>query len=731
MAFFLTLADMLSRLGYSNVKLTRLLTERDELNAALRESQERFLIAKDAAGLGIHDLDVASGAIQWDDRVRELWAVGPDEEITYDVFLSGVHPDDREATQAAVDKAMDPGGDGLYDATYRVVGRDDGRVHWVHAAGRVSFEDGHPLRLVGAVEDVTRRKHEEARAQQELETTRLLLQAAESLVSRRSLSSVLDTLADLALRLTAHSRATVILWHEESRSLTVETSKGATPLAQGLRVAFDDLSIPAQEAIELKASRVIDYDALPQGRRGVSETIPSFLALDVPLVYRGRLFGLLAIDDPDERRAFEDQEIRLVEGIASQAAVAIENARLLAVEQERARFAETLSEIDTGLRTSLDRREMIRGAVAEGARVLGADSGALSRHRGHDFVVEYAVGFSEDPTGLVMADELEHHSLLALETRRPVLVENVHTDPRVEATHLLSYGVGAVIVVPLIVADEAYADLFFNFTSPRRFSPTEVEFARRLGASLSLALENARLYAQQQRIATTLQENLIHPLPEVDGLELAIRSLPANEPELVGGDFSDVFLLADGRVVIVIGDVAGKGIRAAGLTETVRSTMRAFATIDSAPPFILRKTNELLLRHGQDETHVTAFVCVLDPRTGYLAAASAGHPAPVHLSPFSCRILDLPFGPPLGTFAVDYVPTHLTLTPDDCLVLFTDGVMEARRGGEMLGEARLVQIVEQRRGLSAPELAQAVADEALAFGGGLRDDLHVVVVRLA
>ncbi len=124
----------------------------------------------------------------------------------------------------------------------------------------------------------------------------------------------------------------------------------------------------------------------------------------------------------------------------------------------------------------------------------------------------------------------------------------------------------------------------------------------------------------------------------------------AFEPDLVGGDFSDVFVVDDTHVVVLIGDVAGKGVRAAGLTETVRSTVRALATIDTSPAFILARSNELLLRFDPAEPHVTAFLAVLDPHTGHLSYASAGHPAPVHLGAFTCRTLEVAFGPPLGTF---------------------------------------------------------------------------------
>jgi serine phosphatase RsbU (regulator of sigma subunit) len=294
------------------------------------------------------------------------------------------------------------------------------------------------------------------------------------------------------------------------------------------------------------------------------------------------------------------------------------------------------------------------------------------------------------------------------------------------------FGVRSVLCVPLLARDEVLGVIFFNqHHAAVAFTPQTVDFAGRLAAAIASALENARMYEEQQRIAETLQENFIHEPPAVSGLELGVVTKTAYEPELVGGDFSDVFAVDDGRVVVLIADVAGKGVHAAGLTETVRSTVRAFATIEPSPAFILAKTNELLLRFDPDEPHVTAFLAVLDPQSGGLSYASAGHPSPVHVSARACRPLDVAFGPPLGSFAHDYRSAHAVLTLEDYLVLYTDGVTEARRDGELLGERRLLEIVEELRGRSAQAVAEGVRDAVLAYGGRLRDDLQVVVLRLA
>lgn len=134
------------------------ITKKAEL--ALRESEQRLRLAKSAAQLGIHDFNLVTGELNWDDRVRELWGIGPDDPLSYDLFMSRLHPDDRVPTQAAVDRAVDPSGNGRYHAEYRLV--HPGRTIWVEATGQVTFEQGHAIRLVGTIQDITERKEFQA-----------------------------------------------------------------------------------------------------------------------------------------------------------------------------------------------------------------------------------------------------------------------------------------------------------------------------------------------------------------------------------------------------------------------------------------------------------------------------------------------------------------------------------------------------------------------------------------
>ena len=139
-------------------------TEREHTESALRESEARLRVACEAADLGIHDMDLRTGTISWDTRIRGLWGIEISEPVSYaGVFLAGLHPDDRAAADAQLTRALDPHGDGRYLAEYRVINRVDGVMRWVQATGRVAFDGDAAQRLVGTMQDITERKLADAR----------------------------------------------------------------------------------------------------------------------------------------------------------------------------------------------------------------------------------------------------------------------------------------------------------------------------------------------------------------------------------------------------------------------------------------------------------------------------------------------------------------------------------------------------------------------------------------
>jgi PAS domain S-box-containing protein len=137
-------------------------TERKKAEEELIQTQNRLSIATKAAKIGIHDYDIVANTVQWDERIREIWGVELDEPVTYETFIENVHPDDRAAVQAEMNKALDPKRGDFY-AEYRVINRKDKKVRWVYATGKTFFDDSYnAVRLIGTAEDITERKKAEA-----------------------------------------------------------------------------------------------------------------------------------------------------------------------------------------------------------------------------------------------------------------------------------------------------------------------------------------------------------------------------------------------------------------------------------------------------------------------------------------------------------------------------------------------------------------------------------------
>jgi serine phosphatase RsbU (regulator of sigma subunit) len=241
-----------------------------------------------------------------------------------------------------------------------------------------------------------------------------------------------------------------------------------------------------------------------------------------------------------------------------------------------------------------------------------------------------------------------------------------------------------------------------------------------------------RLCESELRIAATaVQEYFLHPLPAIDGLELAAFSAVAGRGALVGGDFHDVFQLPSGLVVAGIGDVMGKGIMAAGLIETVRSAVRALSYASRSPIETLKYTNLMLLHQGPEQPLVTALLVVLDPHTGRGLVASAGHPPAAHVAApgGSCRLVEVPYGLPLGSMEQSFRATDFWLNPGDALVLYTDGATEARCKGELFGEERLIEALATTDDLRPAALVDRVGGAVTSFARDLCDDLQIVALR--
>jgi serine phosphatase RsbU (regulator of sigma subunit) len=246
-----------------------------------------------------------------------------------------------------------------------------------------------------------------------------------------------------------------------------------------------------------------------------------------------------------------------------------------------------------------------------------------------------------------------------------------------------------------------------------------------------LAAENDRLYRQQLDIAETLQLALLNIPSEIGPLRIGHLYRSATEAARVGGDFYDVFPVKDGATALLIGDVSGHGIQAARTATLVRDVVHAFTHQSVRADEVLERTN-LLLTEKKLPGFVTVFLGILDTETGELRYCSAGHPETMLRRASGETLMLGSGGPPLGIFPeASWKPHRMELEVNDLLLLYTDGVLEARRDGEMFGEKRLMSLLESAR-VSPDRLPGLILETVLAHSGGtLTDDVAVLAVLFA
>ena len=138
------------------------ISSRKRAEARLRASESRLQAAIDLVGLSAYSWDPQTGALDWDARLKALWGLPPDAHVDEKVWLSAIHPRDRQGVEAAVARCTDPTGDGVYHIKYRVIGIRDGVERWVSTHGRTGFENGRPVSFVGVVVEITAQMHAEA-----------------------------------------------------------------------------------------------------------------------------------------------------------------------------------------------------------------------------------------------------------------------------------------------------------------------------------------------------------------------------------------------------------------------------------------------------------------------------------------------------------------------------------------------------------------------------------------
>ncbi len=323
----------------------------------------------------------------------------------------------------------------------------------------------------------------------------------------------------------------------------------------------------------------------------------------------------------------------------------------------------------------------------------------------------------------------------ALRTGRADLIEDVATiateavgdDGELEVYRRL--GLRSAVCVPIVAEGKTLGVISVNYgSSGRQYTADDVPMLEELGRRTGVAVQRAGEFAREHRVAQSFQEaSLPSALPKLPGATFDAVYVPANDEAQVGGDWYDAVRLADGRVLVSIGDVAGKGLQAAVTMGNMRQIIRGIAQVHADPALMLDAADRALQLERPDQ-FVTAFVGVFDPVAGTFAYSSAGHPPPMLRHPDGEVELLSNGGLPLGLRQAVKESRSQTIAvrAGSHLVFYTDGLTEAlRRPAE--GEERLRALLREGAALASRHPAQALQDAFLA-GVTAQDDMAILVL---
>ena len=266
----------------------------------------------------------------------------------------------------------------------------------------------------------------------------------------------------------------------------------------------------------------------------------------------------------------------------------------------------------------------------------------------------------------------------------------------------------------------------------RRYDQADVTLALEVARRAAVAVENAQLYERIRRTARTLQRSLLPTeIPTLPFGEVAVDYQPLETPEMVGGDFYDVFETLGGRWCLIIGDVAGKGVEAGALTAAARWTLRTIMTRDASAAGAIHQLNDHLVRQDWGERFVTVLAAVAEPADDGVMVhyASGGHPAPVlRRADGTARELDAA-GPLIGMFT-DAPPPRahsIHLHPGDSLLLYTDGITDTRHGNDWFDPPALCQALQDAPGGATTQDLLTQLTTTVARHGRQRDDRALLI----
>lgn len=579
---------------------------------------------------------------------------------------------------------------------------------------------------------------------------RLLNELSVEFISILDLGELIERVAERVKEVIDYKFFILFLVDEARGGLVWKKSVGYHPdeVARYAVIPFDR----SIAAAALREGRTIVVDDVRQDARylriapeGPDEP-RSEIAVPLTLVREGKIVGVLTIESA-EPHYFTREHERILSVLSNQLAVALEHARLYDELRRRTREMRALIEIGHEITALLDLDRLLDQIAPLLSRVIDYEFlmvGLIDEARG-EFVWHVEEGYGAPPREQASRSPVGAGIVgRAVRERRATIVDDVARDPDYDACYAsLPNPPRSELAVPLVYEERAVGVLALESSRTRAFTEDHARLLENIANHLSIAIVNARLYAElvererrlerEMLMARDVQRAMIPEAPPaLRGFEVAARLEPALN---LSGDFYDYIGLSDKRVGIMLGDVAGKGVRAAMGMAAARSILRSVARRGHGPGRVLRDANMRMHRDLGRQLLVTLVYGLLDAETRTFQYCNAGHNAPLLIRPSGKWRALKTGGLLLGVFdKQQYKSETVHLERGDLLFFYTDGLSEAHTPPPQrveFGEKRLLDLLLRLRHQRAGAIADAVLESVKEFAadGHQHDDLTLIVIR--
>jgi sigma-B regulation protein RsbU (phosphoserine phosphatase) len=562
--------------------------------------------------------------------------------------------------------------------------------------------------------------------QENLGPLRALYQVSTAITGTLSLNKVVKLIVEQAVELLEHSACALLVLDEMGEGFRLETSVGLS----------DELLDPALQArmarvaVERKKATTLYLEKDPESLEfeGVLRRSQFGGLLTVPLVARKKMVGVLNCFVGPQMR-FRQQEIRLLRGFANQAAIAVENARLHGLVRFKMGELGTLFEVSKAVTSTLQLDRVLEEIVRHVRDILRADACSL-------MLVEANYLVMKTQEGLEGARNCRPIALgqgvagTAAKTGQPTVVLDQSGSPHEFPTKVKAQGLKTILCVPVETRGRVIGLINVYFKELMTHTPAQVNLLIALGSQAAVAIENARLYAEKQRVTELLHTALI-PKEKLGfpGVLVGHRFKPSMD---LSGDYYDLIPLDQDRFFMVIADVSGKGPDAAIQALQAKHILGSYALAGYGPSASLRMLNHQVSQQNISK-QVTVFCAQADLARRQLRFACAGHEQPLFYrkgdsEPSLLKAEGILIG------AIDdyeYVEQTVELEPGSLLLLYTDGITEARNPqGEFFGLARIMQALVSHGEGHPTRLVNGLYNRVRKFTReNITDDFSLLAVR--